>query len=356
MDRSRPLPHKSPYDGLPDRAFWRTGVAERGPEGLGALHVPRFRLDKSQLIASAGSCFAQHVGRVLRQEGFNLLDAESLPPMIDDATAQRFGYRLYSARYGNVYTLRQMRQLLDEAFGRRVPEAAIWTRDGRHYDALRPGVEPEGLSSAQEVRAARADHLARVRMVFEAADLFIFTLGLTEAWVDVADGTVYPTAPGTIAGSWDPEKVAFRNFGFSEILGDFMDMRAHLRALNPQMRFLLTVSPVPLTATASGQHVEVANARSKAVLRAVAAELTETFEDVDYFPSYEIITSQAARGSHFAANMRSVTEEGVATAMAVFLTAHGIEVAPPPAALAPRGGDEPAGVICEEALLEAFRA
>ena len=73
------------------------------------------------------------------------------------------------------------------------------------------------------------------------------------------------------------------------------------------MKFIVTVSPVPLTATASGQHVEVATAGSKAILRAACGRLIEKFRDVDYVPSYEIITSQTARGAFYAPNLRSVT-------------------------------------------------
>jgi hypothetical protein len=347
----------SPYADLPSHAFWSKGVAQREASGLQQLYAPKFTLDRVDGIVTAGSCFAQHVGRSLRGAGFNLIDAETLPAVVADAEAQAYGYRLYSARYGNVYTTRQMRQLLDEAFDGARLDHPVWQRDGRFFDAQRPSVEPLGLESAEEVLTARADHLERVRLIFSAAEVFVFTFGLTETWASRGRGTVYPTAPGTIAGDWDPELYAFHNLSFSEVLADFLGLRARLRALNPALRFIVTVSPVPLTATASGQHVEVATARSKAVLRAVAAELAETCPDVDYFPSYEIITSQAARGRFFAENLRQVTPEGVAAAMSVFLAAQG-ETAPVEEAAPASGFDTEAvsDVICEEALLEAFRA
>jgi len=49
------------------------------------------------------------------------------------------------------------------------------------------------------VRRHRERHLKRVREVFSQAQIFVFTFGLTEAWVERRSGTVYPTAPGTIA-------------------------------------------------------------------------------------------------------------------------------------------------------------
>lgn len=41
-------------------------------------------------------------------------------------------------------------------------------------------------------------------------------------------------------------------------------------------------------------------------------------EDVFYFPSYEIITGNHSRGSYFAEDLRSVTEQGVSHVMRVF--------------------------------------
>ncbi len=84
-------------------------------------------------------------------------------------------------------------------------------------------------------------------------DVFIFTMGLTEAWIDKRNGRVYPTAPGTIAGSFDPKIHAFHNFSYNEIYDDFLEFLELVRNWNPGFRVILTVSPVPLTATASGR-------------------------------------------------------------------------------------------------------
>lgn len=352
----------SPYAGLHPRAYWRTGVTER-PEGdPGDLFQPRFPVTREMRIMTAGSCFAQHVGRALRRSGFNVLDMEPLPAEVPRAVAERFGYRQYSARYGNIYTSRQLRQLIAEAHGRATPALPVWRRGDRFFDAQRPGVEPDGLPSGELVPLHRAAHLRAVRRALRRADLFVFTFGLTEAWIHAETGTVYPTAPGTIAGTFDPEVFAFHNFDVNEVIADFEAVRRRLKRINPEMRFLVTVSPVPLTATATGRHVEVASCYSKAVLRAACGMLTAAHEDVDYFPSFEIITSQAAGGRYYEENLRGVTAKGVATAMGLFLGAH--DAVQAPAAAAPgrrpkrRGRAAAAAaaeeVACEEALLEAF--
>src|SRR5215472_6906703 len=135
------------------------------------------------------------------------------------------------------------------------PANAVWEKDGHFFDALRPSVEPEGFERPEQVLRHRQYHLHRVRQVFASVDLFIFTFGLTESWIDKKTGTVYPTAPGTLAGRFDPEIFTFKNFSFGETYECFIAFRELLRERNPNIKFLLTVSPVSLTATASGQHV-----------------------------------------------------------------------------------------------------
>ncbi len=352
----------SPYDNLPDTAFWRTAVGERSALDPGPLYTAKFPIRKKTAIVTAGSCFAQHIGRHLRQAGCHVLDAEPSPARLPDDLLNRFGYGLYSARYGNIYTSRQLVQLWDEATGKVTPALPVWQKDGRFYDAFRPSVEPDGLPSEDLVRLHRAEHLAAVKRIFAAANVFVFTFGLTEAWIHKATGTVYPTAPGTIAGDHDPDVFQFKNYTYPEILADFRAFRRQMMALKPTgMRFVITVSPVPLTATASGQHVEVATAHSKAILRAVCGELAATCPNVDYFPSYEIITSANNRGVYFEPNKRSVTKEGVASAMSMFLRAHGLAEATARPAAKAKAEDDDADqdarndVICEEALLEALR-
>lgn len=218
---------------------------------------------------------------------------------------------------------------------------------------MRPSVEPQGLDSPEEVAAHREQHLQAVRRMFEQMDLFIFTLGLTEGWVHTETGEAYPTAPGTIAGSYDPAVFTFKNFRASEIRADFEAFRDLIKRHNPDVRFLLTVSPVPLTATATNSHVLAATTYSKSVLRAVAGELSEDHDDIDYFPSYEIIASPFSRGFFYSPNLRSVEPQGVNSVMRVFFDQHPPVQIHAPAAAA-KVEDEDDDVRCEEALLEAF--
>ncbi|KQY27170.1 GSCFA domain-containing protein [Rhizobium sp. Root482] len=338
----------SPYENLPKKAYWRSGVVDQHPLNPVDLYEKKFEIKATDRIATAGSCFAQHIARHMRASGFTVLDLEPAPKGIDIETAQKFGYGLYSCRYGNLYTSRQLLQLFQESCGKRSPSNAVWQKGDRFFDALRPSVEPSGLPSEEEVNLHRTQHLKHVAQMFRDVDVFIFTLGLTETWEHIQSGTVYPSAPGVIAGEHDPASIRFKNLSYPEVLEDFIAFRDLIKTFNPNVRFLLTVSPVPLTATGATSHVLPATIYSKSVLRAAAGYLYDSLADVDYFPSYEIIAAHPSRGFFYENNLRSVASQGVEVVMRSFFSQHKIVAAPKVAKASSKD------VVCEEALLEAF--
>lgn len=310
----------NPYRGQPSRAFWKAAVGERHLADLQDLWDP-MPLARADKVATAGSCFAQHIGRNLKIRGADYMDMEPAPPfLINEDEARRFGFGVFSCRYGNIYTSRQLLQLMQEALGQRQPAELVWEKNGRYFDALRPGIDPVGFATAAEVTQDRALHLAAVRRMLQTLDVLVFTMGLTEGWESAADGTMFPTAPGTIAGSYDEGRYAFHNLRYGEILEDMEAAWALLRQVNPAARILLTVSPVPLVATATGQHVLAATTYSKSVLRAVAGDLAASHADIHYFPSYEIIIGHPSRGIFFNPDLRTVNPMGVDLVMSHFFS------------------------------------
>jgi hypothetical protein len=316
---------KSPYDTLSPEKFWKSGAADTDPLTVAGLYTKKFPIAPQDRIATAGSCFAQHITRQFRDHKFTVMDLESPPHFMPDDLQRAYGFSLYSARYGNIYTVRHLLQLAQDAFARKVDASDVWLKDGRWYDAIRPSVDPRGFESVEEALANRRNHLTKVRAVFETMQVFFFTLGLTEAWTCRKTGRVYPVAPGIIAGDYDPELFEFRNFGFNDVYDDFFAFYRLIHEHNPEARFVLTVSPVPLTATASDNHVLVATTYSKSVLRSAAGALCAAFADIDYFPSYEIIASHWSKSAFFEPNMRSITPAGVAAVMRIFFAAHGVQ-------------------------------
>jgi len=342
-----------PYVALPSRAIWRKAVAERHALCLEDLYRKKFLIAPDAPIATAGSCFAQYIGQTLKRNGFNFRDFEPSPSLFPAEQARNYNYGVYSARYCNLYTARQLLQLLERASGSFLPREAAWEKDGGVVDPFRPLLEPEPFGSVAELERSRRSHLAAVCELFEKTELLIFTLGLTEAWVSKLDGAVFPLCPGTAGGTFDASLHAFTNFNYADVAEDLASLITHAQAINRNIRFMLTVSPVPLTATKGGQHVMSATMYSKSVLRAVAGQLSSELDVVDYFPAYEIIAAPSMRGMFYEPNMRTVTPAGVDHVMSHFLRQHGQGDAWNPATASPPAVQPSIGsheAVCEEML------
>lgn len=308
-----------PYDDFPAPAWWRKSVVDLPFTAVEPISTPSFQVAQTDRVATAGSCFAQEIARYIRTSGFTFLDAEPAPPRLTAEERAVRQYGLFSARYGNIYTSRQMLQLIQRAYGTFRPGEDHWAgENGSFFDPFRPSIEPNGFASVEELRWSCEQHLAAVRAVVENADVLVFTLGLTECWRSKTDNAVYPSCPGCGVGTHDPAVHEPYNLRTSEVLEDLTELHSLLKAHNPSLRLILTVSPVPLIATMSGEHVLTATTYSKSVLRAAAGEFCSGRSDACYFPSYEIVTGQYARGAYFTDNLRTVTRAGVDHVMRCF--------------------------------------
>ncbi|MBK5933283.1 GSCFA family protein [Rhodovulum imhoffii] len=336
------------YTDLPDRSFWKR-CRSRPDFRFGEIWQPAFAIDPGMPVSTAGSCFAQHIGRELRASDAAFVDMEPTPPGMSGATAARFGFGLYSARYGNVYTTAQLLQLAGDAFAARLRPETFFEKDGAWFDGLRPRIEPGGYATRDLLEAARLSHLRKVRQMFENSAVFIFTLGLTERWEDGETGSVFPLFPGAVDGAFARPAHRFHNARVTEVIAELDRFITLVRGHNPELRFLFTVSPVPLVATATGGHVLPATVGAKAVLRTAAGEVQACHKGCDYFPAYEIVTASPFCGDAFEADRRSVKPEVVRRVIRVFLTAQGLT----PCCAEP--GPDAFDAVCEEILLDAVR-
>ena len=122
---------KHPYQSLPDKAFWRRSVAGPPPSEVDPVGNFGLRMDSTTKVATAGSCFAQHIARHLKKAGYSYYVAEPGHPILPASVRARQNYGLFSARYGNIYTARQLLQLFDRDAERRQDDDVVGTeRDG----------------------------------------------------------------------------------------------------------------------------------------------------------------------------------------------------------------------------------
>lgn len=356
---------KNPYININNRQLWKSGVANSSVFNVENLYFKKFEISQTDKIATAGSCFAQHLSKRLMKVGYCFMNTETPPKFLPEDCWSKFGYNIYSARFGNIYTVKQLLELAEEALGIIPTMRNAWIKNEGYFDPLRPTVEPHGLSNNEEYLLHRKFHLQKVKKLLTDMDIFVFTLGLTEYWQCNESGRALPTAPGVVAGDYDKDKYSFKNMTCSEVVRDFtrfMDLVSEIKG-GKECKYLLTVSPVPLAATAENEHVLPATTYSKSTLRSAAGELKALYDNVDYFPSYEIISAPWSRGVFYDTDQRNVLAIGVDTVMRVFFQQHppfspiggssDLSEALSESIYASTGPDDDE-VVCDEALLEGF--
>lgn len=248
---------------------------------------PSFVIDRGAVIFTVGSCFAHNIEKNLARLGYAVpcLDFEN-----ERSVSAEFTGRLLTK-----YTPAAIFQELAWA-------AEIFERDGvvgpddcEHFAyEVEGGVIDNNLAGFEVVSSE--DFLARRRAVYPVfasafeADCVVMTLGLTEAWFDEERGLYIHRAPHTQRDlRRDMERFRFVELDFATSKSFIERAIDTVHRLNPDARFLITTSPVPLSRTFTAEDVIVANMQSKSVLRAVCGEVARGRDDTDYFPSFESV-------------------------------------------------------------------
>jgi hypothetical protein len=309
----------TPYAEQPDHAFWRKAISSLPASRVNPVVDFKSKINRTDKIVTAGSCFAQHIARRLQARHFCHLVTEPAPCALTPRVAKAYNYGVFSARYGNIYTSRQLVQLFDRAYGDFQPAEDVWVGEaGEFVDPFRPAIQSAGFATRVEYDADRKKHLAAVRRAFEELDVFVFTLGLTECWTSRLDGAAFPLCPGVVGGHFDGSRHRLVNLTVTDVVQDMCAFFDRLKRVNTGARAILTVSPVPLVATATDHHVLVANTYSKSVLRVAAEEIAAKVPAVQYFPSFEIITGSFNEGAYYESDRREVASTGVDHVMRLF--------------------------------------
>jgi GSCFA family len=307
-----------PYKNKPTFTSWKKFIGEVPIGNVDLMEgLPRFAIHKADRIVTMGSCFAQHVANYLQEHGFNYYVAEVEAGI---GVFGKEGVGIYSARYGNIYTARQALQLMKASLGLGNTNFEVWENEEEHFfaDSIACGAVPGGFASKQGVLEARDQLFKSTKNALENADVFIYTLGLTEGWLNMATEQVYSLAPGVVAGEFDSNLHRSFNDDYPSIMEQMNLIIQLLREINPRVRVIVTVSPVALAATHSNQNVGVSNSWSKATLRAVATDISDKLKEVYYFPSFDLIYGLAQAGNFYSKDLRTVEPRAVEMAMSMF--------------------------------------
>lgn len=273
-------------------AKW-SSAKERFEDRFEITTKPSFKFEKGSTIFTIGSCFARNIEERLDKAGFDVPMLEFSNPKSEYAGHPRGMINKYTPT--SIYAEISWAETLMWSNSEVTPhtcqtmmlplEEMVGADDPMVIDLNLGGFEPVPLSRFLERRQQIYDLFVQVFR----SDIVVITLGLIEAWVNTTNGEYVQQAPIGKHFKDTEDKFAFVQLSTAKCLATVKDIVELIRRHNSRARILLTVSPVPLGRTFTQQDVVLANMQSKSVLRAVAGEVCSAYEQVDYFPSYELV-------------------------------------------------------------------
>jgi hypothetical protein len=273
---------------------------------------PGFRMQREDKIFAIGSCFARGVELALIGQKMDVLsrtaEFDSFPSLNGELPLG------FTNKYNTFSIYNELYWALDP--GAEFPrDSLVDLGNGIFYD---PHTNPSLQLTGLEQTIHRRDIMQMVTGRISQCRVVIITLGLVEVWRDnTANVFINRLIPGMLSSY--PDRYELHLTSFIENLLNLERIHGLLSQFGHQeVQIVVTVSPVPLQATFSGEDVVIANTHSKSLLRAVAQEWATSHENVHYFPSYEIVQN-SDRNLTWEEDMRHVKGEVVRHIMSLFL-------------------------------------
>jgi hypothetical protein len=161
--------------------------------------------------------------------------------------------------------------------------------------------------------------------IIRTSDVFILTLGVAPAFFDRATGDFVLPRPTALNSRAMAEKYLFRTTSVQENVDNVLYLINFIRSLAPEIRIVVTVSPVPIVASFEFESAVQADCLSKSTMRLVAHEVVNNcnIQNILYWPSFEVFRWAGSNaGNYYAADDGAawhVSEEKVAGTIHAFV-------------------------------------
>ncbi|MFW5960303.1 MAG: GSCFA domain-containing protein [Chitinivibrionales bacterium] len=217
------------------------------------------RISLSDTILSTGSCFSDVISGRLSEYRFNVLNNPS----------------------GTMYNPESIRIILERLFDRKEysgSELIYFNNKWHsldHYTKFCFKEKEKTLESINRSFRAGADQL-------EKADFLIVTFGTAFAYTHIDTGRRAANCHKMPSESFRRELLSVK-----EIVAKWQALIKRLQKHNPEIRIIMSVSPV--------RHIRDSmheNQVSKSVCHLSVYKLCSAFENIEYFPSYEILIDE----------------------------------------------------------------
>jgi tetratricopeptide (TPR) repeat protein len=166
---------------------------------------------------------------------------------------------------------------------------------------------------------------ANTLQIIRNSDVFILTLGVAPAFFDRTTGDFVLPRPSALNSRVLAEKYQFRTTSVKENVDNVLYLIEFIRKISPDMKIVVTVSPVPLLASFEYESAVQADCLSKSTMRLVAHEVVNNsnIPNILYWPSFEVFRWAGSNSSnYYAADDGAawhVSEEKVADTIRAFV-------------------------------------
>ena len=247
-------------------------------------------LKENYKISSIGTCFAEEVSTFLSRKDnrYNYIKYEK-------------NIFNFSANWGRVYTVKNLRQIIDYSLNNTTPILIEKFKDN-FFDPLREHSVGSNISK-KTLEKLIYNHREISKKVFKDSDLLIITLGQNEFWFDSNNNIAWGRTPPLDFRN-DQKTFAPQEYTFKQNFDDLNYIIEVLQSNNSKLKIIFTVSPVLQYATFLGEDIITRSFKGKSILRSVISEIVEINKNCFYFPSYEMV--MAENTSSFNADNRHV--------------------------------------------------
>jgi len=276
--------------------------------------APKFNLRREDNFYAIGSCFARGIEHALSAQNMVVESAAPEFAKLQPAKQKTSGLG-FTNKYNTYSILNELQWAIDPdaEFPR---DSIVPLTNTQWYDPhTNPTLKFVDLEETLQRRALMQTVTKRIR----TCRAVIVTLGLAEVWRDVKADVFVNRTPIPSLFKTDPDRYEFQLSSFAANWANLEAIHTLLSTFgHPDVRIIVTVSPVPLMNTFSTMDIIVANSWAKSLLRVVSQEWAATHSNVDYFPSYEIVQNSDRR-EMWEDDLRHVKGPGVQHIMDLFL-------------------------------------
>ena len=242
------------------------------------LTTSEAKLDITDHVLTLGSCFSESIGNKLLYNKFDTL----INP------------------FGTIYDPLSISRLLGYTINDQEPENITYIKNEGVYKNMDLHSSYTGMAQS-ELQLKIKGNFTTTKKQLQSAKWLIITYGTAYVYRHIESSRLVANCHKLPAVNFNKELLSVK-----QLMIDFKSLYKQLIEFNPSIRIIVTVSPVRHLRDGISE-----NSVSKSILRVFTIELTQTYEIVIYYPSYEIMIDDLRDYRYYNSDMIHPTDQAI---------------------------------------------